>query len=227
MPFYKNKYRIESNRLKNWDYSSKGIYFITICCANRECLFGEVLDDKMILNKNGEIVSEAIKMSINIREKWVFHNWVIMPNHLNFLIEIKEVEPKFNFSTKRILNDAIPIEIRNLFLARIYISEKSDCSPTQRNVIDDGYEDRIEKSDCSPTQLEKENKLYRRPKSISSFVAQFKSKVTKQINFVAASNDSIWQSNYHDSIIRSQEVFQKVYFYIQNNPKNWDVDSLK
>ncbi len=42
MTLYKNKYRIESARLKGWDYSSDGYYFITICTKNRECYFGDI-----------------------------------------------------------------------------------------------------------------------------------------------------------------------------------------
>jgi|SRR5579875_1187824 len=43
MDLYKNRYRIESTRLKNWDYSSCGYYFVTICTKNRECLFGNIV----------------------------------------------------------------------------------------------------------------------------------------------------------------------------------------
>lgn len=207
MSLFKNKYRIESNRLKNWNYASNGMYFITICCANRQCLFGEIQDNKMILNNNGIIVSDEINKSIELRDKWIFHNWIIMPNHIHLLVEINDNSEKFNYSTKTILDNEIDIEIRNLFLT---IPEELDCSPTQS------------KKEIN----ENNNKLYRRPKSISSFVAQFKAKITKQIN-LKNGTDSVWQSNYHDSIIRSHEGFQKVYYYIQNNPKNWKQDSLK
>ena len=41
---FKDKYRIQSNLLKGYDYTSDGAYFITICCKVRECLFREILD---------------------------------------------------------------------------------------------------------------------------------------------------------------------------------------
>lgn len=44
------------NRLKNYDYSKNGYYFVTICIKNREHFFGEIQNGKMILNKYGEIV---------------------------------------------------------------------------------------------------------------------------------------------------------------------------
>jgi putative transposase len=53
---YKNKYRVESTRLKNWDYSTSGFYFITICTKERECFFGEIVEGKMILSEPGKII---------------------------------------------------------------------------------------------------------------------------------------------------------------------------
>ncbi len=41
----------QSIRLYGYDYSRKGAYFITICAKNRQCLFGKIADDKMVLNK--------------------------------------------------------------------------------------------------------------------------------------------------------------------------------
>jgi hypothetical protein len=64
MPLFKNKYKTESNRLENWDYSSEGIYFITLTAYNRECLFGTIEKEEMILNHNGQIVERELLKSI-------------------------------------------------------------------------------------------------------------------------------------------------------------------
>ncbi len=56
MTKYRNKYRIDSTRLKNWDYKQEGIYFITICTKNREHFFGHINNGKMILSDMGKIV---------------------------------------------------------------------------------------------------------------------------------------------------------------------------
>ncbi|MFV5696409.1 hypothetical protein ACM55G_13345 [Flavobacterium sp. LB3P122] len=55
---------------------------------NRECIFGTIDDDIRIINDNGKIVETELLRSIAIRERWFFHNWVIMPNHIHLLIEI-------------------------------------------------------------------------------------------------------------------------------------------
>ncbi len=49
MDKYKNKYRIPSARLQNWDYGSNATYFITICTAGREHYFGKIVKNKMQL----------------------------------------------------------------------------------------------------------------------------------------------------------------------------------
>ena len=59
MEKFKNKYRIESIRLRDYDYSQPGGYFITIVTHNRECLFGEIENDEMQLNEMGKIVQEC------------------------------------------------------------------------------------------------------------------------------------------------------------------------
>lgn len=41
---FQNKYRIPSARLKGYDYSSNGCYFITICTKNRQCYFGSIVE---------------------------------------------------------------------------------------------------------------------------------------------------------------------------------------
>lgn len=45
-----------SIRLKEYDYSQAGAYFVTICAHNRECLFGDVVDGGIALNEYGKIV---------------------------------------------------------------------------------------------------------------------------------------------------------------------------
>ena len=55
---FQNKYRIESTRKPNWDYSSSGWYFVTICTNYHICLFGDIKDTKMRLNECGQIIDK-------------------------------------------------------------------------------------------------------------------------------------------------------------------------
>ena len=96
----------KSIRLKGYDYSKNGIYFITICTNNRENLFGKITttkitnnpvgahcmcpEPKMILNQYGKIVEEEIIRTTEIRENILINEYVIMPNHIHLLIEIAD-----------------------------------------------------------------------------------------------------------------------------------------
>ncbi len=55
---YKNKYRIPSTRLQNWDYGSNGAYFVTVCTQHREHYFGDIAQGVMKLSEIGKIVSK-------------------------------------------------------------------------------------------------------------------------------------------------------------------------
>lgn len=79
-----------SIRLKGYDYSQEGLYFLTICCHNRECLFGEIINQEMILNRLGEIVYREWLNTKNIRDNIELFNFVVMPNHLHAIIQIVE-----------------------------------------------------------------------------------------------------------------------------------------
>ncbi len=87
---YKNKYNINSTRLPHWDYSSKGLYFITICTKNCEYFFGNIIENKMQLSKIGEIVKLEWIKSFKMRTDmnlWM-GEYIVMPNHFHGIIGI-------------------------------------------------------------------------------------------------------------------------------------------
>ena len=67
--------------------------------------------------------------------------------------------------------------------------------------------------------------LQRKPQSLSSFIAGFKSSATKRaIAFDGTIAGSIWQRNYYEHIIRNQNDLENIYKYIQFNPIQWTKD---
>lgn len=75
-------------RLKKYDYSDSGWYFVTICTQNRECLFGNIIDNKMNVNNIGNMIENIwskIPKRFNMVELDMFQ---IMPNHLHGIIVI-------------------------------------------------------------------------------------------------------------------------------------------
>lgn len=93
MKKYNNKYRIESVRLKNWDYRNNGAYFITINTGNRKHFFGEIINSEMQLSPIGEY-AENFWMEIPKHFPFVeLGNFVIMPNHTHGILIINNPNP--------------------------------------------------------------------------------------------------------------------------------------
>ena len=98
---YKSKYRIESTRLKNWDYSTPWWYYVIICTQNFIFWFGELKNDKMSLNDIGKIVEEEWLKTKKIRKKVDLGYYVIMPNHFHGIVIVKGPENINSVETHR------------------------------------------------------------------------------------------------------------------------------
>jgi putative transposase len=112
---FRHKYRIETTRLKGYDYSEPGIYFITICTKDREPFFGEIINKKIKLSAIGKIVSDCWFDLPNHYPNIILDEFIIMPNHVHGIIIItnrREIKinhgiPEFirafkSFSSRRI-----------------------------------------------------------------------------------------------------------------------------
>ena len=194
---FRDKYRIPSNRLRGWDYASSGHYYITIVTAGRNRLFGEIKNGEMILNDFGQIVYDEFFKSFELREELFLGEFVLMPDHLHAIV----------------------------------ILDKSKCECSGHV----GTHDRVETHGrASLPQFQSQPQFQRQPKSISSFVAGFKSSTIKRIddwidsNNVAMAkfnkNNPLWQSNYHDHIIRNEIEYRQISDYIIRNPIEWKED---
>ncbi len=80
------KHNRRSIRLKGYDYTQTGAYFVTICTQNRECLFGEIQERDMVLNDAGEMVKNAWNNLSNKCPGIAIDECIIMPNHVHGII---------------------------------------------------------------------------------------------------------------------------------------------
>lgn len=90
MPYDPAIHHRRSIRLRGYDYAQNGLYFITICCFNMECKFGEILNGEMILNVYGIITYYGW---LNLAER--FSNFQldvfqIMPNHMHGILVLND-----------------------------------------------------------------------------------------------------------------------------------------
>jgi len=83
-----------SIRLKGFDYTQAGWYFITICTKDRIELFSHIEDGKIILNKLGEIASSEWLKTEELRSNVELDEYVIMPNHIHGIVHIVDGDCK-------------------------------------------------------------------------------------------------------------------------------------
>ena len=91
-------FKRKPNRLVSFDYSSKGVYFVTVCVENRICRLGKIIytdpvdGAQMHLSEEGQLVNETICYLPNIFPSVIIHNHIVMPNHLHLLIELQNTD---------------------------------------------------------------------------------------------------------------------------------------
>jgi REP element-mobilizing transposase RayT len=183
---YRNR---RSIRLKGYDYSQPGAYFITICTFNRLHLFGEVTGDQTERNAYGQIAYEEWFKAAALRKNVLLYEneFVIMPNHVHGILWL--------------------------------LPHPSDLEPASRHEQEDETEQQI---DASANPQKGERFGAPRVGSIPTVLRAYKSATTKRINESDNPfNQSIWQRNYYESIIRDEASLERVRYYIKNNPRKW------
>ena len=87
---FADKYRIPSSRLNGWDYSSPGLYFVTICTYCHNKFLGEIVDEKMVLSSAGEIVRDCLlQIPLHFNHARIDSS-VVMPNHVHLIVNIEK-----------------------------------------------------------------------------------------------------------------------------------------
>ncbi len=148
------------NRLKTFDYSTAGFYFITICAKNKEKLFGFVQDGdewnlpQMVLSDLGKMVLQQIQ-TISDAKYVSIDNYVVMPNHIHLILVVDPAD-----ETKKTAANAIV------------------------------------------------------PHTVGAF---------KRFCNERAGKD-LFQRSFHDRIIRNQREYEKIWTYIEDNPRRWKED---
>ena len=198
-----------SIRLKGYDYSADGFYFITICTKNRQHLFGHVVNGEMVLNEKGQIVKSEWLNTINVRQgEVILHEFVVMPNHFHAIIEI---------SRRRGVSHT-PQSHTSLSHASQSHASQSHASQSNTPLSHTFQSHTPNNGVCNTMEGVCDTPLRSPSKSLGAIVRGFKSAVSKKIGL------SVWQRNYHEHIIRDSRGFEKISKYIRNNPACWDMD---
>jgi len=189
-------YNRRSIRLKGYDYSKAGLYFITICSQNRKYLFGKITNDIMILNDAGIMIDKLWNeisfdfLNINLCEH------VIMPNHIHGIIEITRVGADSISAQNTPINS--PSDLLN---TRADIESAPTLPPTAK------------------TDIHRIIQSFKRHTTIKYI------EMVKQ-NILPPFKKKIWQRNYWEHIIRNENEYYQIAQYINNNAIKWEDDKL-
>ena len=76
-------------RLKGYDYSKPGYYFVTVCTQNKKCLFGDIRNRQMALNSAGQVIEKVWDELPEHYQHVELDAFVIMPNHIHGIIVLR------------------------------------------------------------------------------------------------------------------------------------------
>ena len=198
MAYNPNIHHRRSIRLKGYDYSQAGAYFITICCKDRKCRFGKIVvgASVMELNECGQIAyDEWLKLSERF-SNFELDVFQIMPNHMHGIIVLNDIVG----ATLAVAQNAVAQNVPNGIIALNDVGATARVAPTTTNAtigdIVGAYKSLVANGclDIYKTKNETMGKL--------------------------------WQRNYYEHIIRNEQSYQTISDYIINNPAKWKDDKF-
>ncbi|NOR46121.1 MAG: transposase [Candidatus Delongbacteria bacterium] len=196
----------KSIRLKEYDYTLSGYYYVTIKTYNKLCLFGNINDGVMIKNIAGEMIEKIWKEIPEFYNGFEIHEFIIMPNHLHGIIEIKPSSVGSGSHVRPETHNKFP---------KIFKNTKTNSFNEQTNI------DRI-RSGQAWEPVPTDNTI-----SLWDLMCRFKTMTTnKYIKLVKQNNAQrfyrfLWQRSYYEHIIRNKYDLHRIKKYIRNNPENW------
>lgn len=147
-----------SPRLKNYDYSLAGGYFVTICTDAKKHCFGNITDSMMLLSELGQIAHHHWLKTPEFFPTVQLSDYIVMPNHVHLI----------------------------LFLS------------------------------------ESHNKLTK----LGHIIGNYKAGVTRRARLELDYSETIWQSSYHEHLIRNEADLNRIREYVQTNPAQWEAETF-
>ncbi len=202
-----NAHHRRSIRLKGWNYSQEGLYYITMCVQDRLHLFGEVKSGQMILNAAGRMVAYWLAELAHKFENINCRECIVMPNHCHFIVENRGETmspPKPDDST---VGAALCGRPPNPF----------PPNPDPNLLVNE-----------NPGILGEHTHS-----ALCNVTCWFKTMTTNEyIRNVKSAGwprffQKLWQRNYYEHIIRDQKEYERIAAYMACNPENWERNALR
>ncbi len=184
-----------SIRLKNYNYSSGGYYFVTICVQDRECMFGNIagvdpcIDPNIELNDAGKMIGRWYLNTAQRFKNVILDEYQIMPNHLHGIIVIRNGN-----------------------------GQTHGFAPTDRISIPVGVDLCVDPNIQRIQQTLFKTIQWFKTMTTNHYIRGVKNNGWKPFD------RRLWQRNYYEHIIRNETDLNKIRTYIKNNPQMWNRD---
>lgn len=206
MKYDPNRHHRRSIRLKGYDYTASGAYFITICTHHRECLLGTVAVGEMQLSQLGHVVRSHWLKLPNHHLHVELDEFIVMPNHFHGILILID-NPAMSNAIHRDLDvsDAIDTDVRA--------------------GLADTFADTIDRFTTKPAPTA--GLVYPKRHGIPEIVRGFKTFSARRINQIRKTEGMpVWQRNYYERVIRDDRALHNIQRYIKSNPQSWQQDKL-
>jgi len=211
MPYDRELHHRRSIRLRGYDYTAAGMYFVTICVQDRACLLGNIVDGKMRLSTFGQVADRCWQAIPHHFADVSLDAHVVMPNHVHGIIVIQGSAAANRAS-------ASPAEVPSAADAHVGAQHAAPLHAPQQG------------SRAQPSQANGPRHTLPTgvaPRSLGAIVRAFKAAVTREVNGIRdAPGAPLWQRNFWEHIIRNADEYERIYTYVISNPGLWREDVL-
>ena len=212
-----------SIRLKGYDYSRNGAYFITIVCQDRHHRFGEIVKGSMVLNDAGKMVQSVWRDLPKFYGGVFVDQSIIMPNHFHGIIVINNTVGAapcgYPDSSKTVIHNDVLLNMDHDVSLNM---DHDDSLDVDNDDLLDVDNTRGQARGPAPTAM-----------SMSDVVHRFKSFTTHRycngvkMGLVQPFRKRLWQRNFYESIIKNEIMYDHIRAYIINNPRSWKEDRFE
>jgi REP element-mobilizing transposase RayT len=240
MTFNPDIHHRRSIRLREYDYSSVGAYFVTVCVQERLCLYGDIVDGVMCLNDAGRMVAD---WWFKLPDKFpgvAVDEYVIMPNHFHGIVILND----FGRRGDTLCSPAF--DVCDTLCSPAFDVCDTLCSPAfdvdlsaVNQMQNQGEHQRQNRGEhkVSPLRDQKQNRIGNKvhpngtlENSLGRIMQAFKSLTS--VDYVHGVKENgwptfpgrLWQRNYYERVIRDDGELNGIREYIQCNPANWADD---
>ncbi|MGH8589991.1 MAG: transposase, partial [Gammaproteobacteria bacterium] len=236
-PFDPERHHRRSIRLRGYDYTQAGAYFVTVVTQDRACLFGEALDGEMRLNDAGRMVAaewDALcTRSINID----LDAFVVMPNHIHGVIVVTGTTGKIGTDGSKTATVGAPLvgaqstmgDIVDIVGAPLVGAQSTTGTQTTAATVGAPLVG-AQSTTRAQTTGAQTGATTRLAPTLGKIVGAFKSLTTVAYTRGVTTQGwspfpgRLWQRNYFEHIVRNEESLHRIRQYIADNPARWTDD---